>query len=192
MEKLTLKDLKTLEEYEGIRDEFRRHIIDLKKRRRLAVGEYLSFVFENRETALFQIQEMLRTEHIRDRDKVQHELDIYNDLIPGENELSATLFIELVDDTTLREWLPKLIGVEEAARLEIGDAHVVRAVAEAGRSTEEKTATVHYLRFPFAPEQRAAFLSNASEVYLVVEHPHYRGRAKLAPATRASLGEDLG
>jgi hypothetical protein len=93
MKKLEPSDVKNIYEYEKEREEVRRRIIDLKRRRRVQVGEHLCFVFENRETALFQIQEMCRVERIVDEAKIREEVEVYNDLIPGENELSATLLI---------------------------------------------------------------------------------------------------
>src|SRR5215831_19913026 len=94
---IELRDVLNFFEYEKVREERRRKVMDAKRARRVAVGRYLSFVFENRETVLFQIQEMCRAERITAEDKVQEEIDVYNALLPGASELSATMFIEIED-----------------------------------------------------------------------------------------------
>ena len=127
--KLTLDDIADLRAYERERDAFRARIIDLKKRRRVAVGPFVTLVFENRDTIRFQIQEMARVEHIATDEGIQAELDVYNPLIPEPGSLAATLFIELTSKDELVEWLPKLVGVERSVELRIGD-EVVRARPE--------------------------------------------------------------
>ena len=97
MQPVTIDQIAGLDRYERIREDFRRRIIDLKKQRRIAVGEFITFVFENRDTVLFQIQEMVRAEHITDIDKLREEIDCYNELIPRPGELFATLLIEYAD-----------------------------------------------------------------------------------------------
>src|SRR5215470_16717864 len=111
MQKVTLDEIVGSERYEKIRDEFRHRIIELKKHRRVSVGDYITLVFENHETVLFQIQEMLRAERITDIDKIRFEVDTYNELIPGEGELSTTLLIEITEQKHIRPALVKLIGI---------------------------------------------------------------------------------
>src|SRR6266567_1581656 len=156
MRKIQTSDIVPLDEYEKKRPILRRQIIELKEIRRLPVGDNVSVVFENFDTMLWQTQEMLRAERITEPDAVQDEIDTYNELIPDANELKATLFIELPDSENIPRDLPRFIGVEETVSLSFGP-HTVHAEAEPGRSTEEKTATVHYLRFPFTAEQAVAF-----------------------------------
>src|SRR3982751_1121738 len=120
MSKLTLDDIVDLRAYERERDEFRQHIIDLKKRRRVGVGPIVTLVFENRDTIRFQIQEMARAERMLRDDQIQTELDVYNPLIPEAGELSATLFVELTSKDELMQWLPKLVGIERSVELVIG------------------------------------------------------------------------
>src|SRR4051794_30222323 len=119
--KLTLGDIADLRAYERERDEFRQQVIALKKLRRVAIGPFVSIVFENSDTVRFQIQEMARVEKILSDDAIQAELDIYNPLIPDAGSLAATMFIELTSKDELVEWLPKLVGVERAVELHIGD-----------------------------------------------------------------------
>jgi len=187
MRKLTTADLKPLDEYEKVRPILRRQIIELKEIRRVALGDNISIVFENFQTMQWQTQEMLRAERITSPEAIQEEVDTYNELIPDKDELRATLFIELPDDKNIPNDLPRFIGVEETVSLSFG-GQTVKAEAEPGRSTEEKTATVHYLRFPFTPEQAAAFGPPAT---LAVDHTNYKASTELTEATVQSLKEDL-
>ena len=107
MRKVAIDDIVGLAGYEKIRQDFRRRIIELKQKRRISLGDRVSLVFENRDTVIFQIQEMLRVERISDLDKIRHEIATYNQLIPDSRELSATLFLEIEDQTDLREELVK-------------------------------------------------------------------------------------
>ncbi len=189
MERLTRAEIRSLEDYEVGRAEFRRHIAAVKAPRRVAVGPWIGLTFENRDTVRYQIQEMLRTERIFEPHRIQEEIDIYNDLIPAAGELSATLFIEIADMEELRANLPKLIGVEHAVWLDLGPRQI-HAEAEGGRSTEEKTSTVHYLRFPVGD---AAPLLRALDqpARLRIDHPNYQAATDLSPATRQALADDL-
>ena len=112
MEPLRLEDIRPLSDYEPIRKAFRERIIALKKRRRVSLGDRMTLVFENRDTILFQIQEMMRVEHIYDPEKIQDELNTYNPLIAGPGELSATLFIEITQSERIKEILDGLQGID--------------------------------------------------------------------------------
>ena len=188
MKKLTTSDLMPLDEYDRIRPVLRRQIIELKEIRRVALGPNISVVFENRDTARWQTLEMLRTERITEPQMVQEEVETYNELIPDANELRATLFIELPDTSNIPLDLPRFIGVEEHVALVFG-GRTIEAEAEPGRSTEHKTATVHYLRFPFTPEEASAFGSGAAK--LAVSHQKYTFEIELGPETVGSLKGDL-
>lgn len=191
--KLTLDDIADLRAYERERDEFRRHVIELKRRRRVEVGPIVTFVFENRDTIRFQIQEMARAEKILTDEGIRTELDVYNPLIPEPGCLSATMFIELTSKEALAEWLPKLVGVEQAVQLELADGSVVRCVVDEDHAAQltraDVTASVHYVRFELDPAQRRAFSSGG--VRLVVAHPAYQAGTDLADATVAELEADL-
>lgn len=191
MRKLTLRDVLPRAEYEKVRPEFRRRVIEIKRRRRVALGEFLSVVFENRDTVLFQVQEMIRTERIDEPAAVLQEVEVYNDLIPGEGELRATLFIEIPDLARLERMLPRLVGVESALSLRIGDKETVPGVPDPGRSKEDKTSTVHYLTFRLTPSAREALRRGEDPVLLAVDHPAVRATAQLPPETVASLAADL-
>ncbi|HVO24658.1 MAG TPA: DUF3501 family protein [Candidatus Margulisiibacteriota bacterium] len=196
MKKVTLDEVMGLERYEQMRSEVRHRIIALKKQRRVAVGEQVTFVFENHDTMWFQIHEMLRAEHIVDLDRVRDELDVYNSLIPEPGELSATMLIEITEESQIRERLVSLIGIDQAVTMEIGngapDTHFcIRGAFEAGRSTEDKLSAVQYVRFPFTAAARHAFIERRQPVRLVIDHPNYRHQTVLDDAVRRSLAQDL-
>ena len=186
------QEILNLYDYEKVRDARRRAVIALKSERRVTVGRYLSFVFENRETVWFQIQEMIRAERIVDDARVADELTVYNGLLPEPGELAATMFIEIGDAAQIKPVLDTLLGIDVGGhvRLEVGP-HAITGVFETGHSDEErgKLSAVHFVRFPLSPVARRAFPD--AEVALVVDHPGDRGRTVLTPAARRRLGEDL-
>lgn len=190
---LTLDDVLDLRAYERVRSDYRARVIAMKKNRRVALGPIMTLVFECLDTVRFQVQEMARVEKIISDEAIQTELDIYNRLLPAAGELSATLLIELTTEEDLREWLPKLVGIETQLGVAM-DGEVVFSVPEADHaaalSRDEITPAVHYLRFPFTDEQVEVFRS-APEIALVSEHPAYPARAVLAPAVREELLGDL-
>src|SRR3989454_8077997 len=170
----------------------RRELIELKKRRRVSVGRYLTFVFENRETVWFQIQEMVRAERLVDAARIAEEVEVYNTLLPGPGELAATMLIEISEAPQIKPVLDKLLGIDtrDYVRLTIGP-HVVVGDFESGHSDEErgKLSAVHFVRFALPPEARRVFLE--AEVALVVEHPNERARTVLSDATKRALLADL-
>jgi hypothetical protein len=196
MKKITISDLSNLYEYEKVREQMRAHVIALKRHRRLGVGDNVSLLFENRETVLFQIQEMVRTERIVADDKLQEELDTYNTLIPGPGQLSATLFLEIREIAYLtheqvRAAVNRFRGLDrEGVWLKVGPC-ALAAEFEGGGSTEERMAGVHYLKFAVSPEARAALADPGQAAQLVVDHPNYRAQAEVPPPMRAELLEDL-
>ncbi len=202
---LTLADIDDLRAYERHRDQYRRQVIELKRRRRVAVGPIVSLVFENRETMRSQVLEMARAERMVTDEQIQKELDVYNALIPEPGELSATLFIELTGEQALRDWLPRLVGIEHSVLLRLPAsgpasgsaaqpaADIVRAVPEATHADAltraEITASVHYLRFALDPAQVERFAPGP--VTLAVDHPEYRADTLLSDEVRAELLTDL-
>ena len=191
MQKLTLDDIKDLREYERERDEFRRHIVAMKKRRRVQLGDLLTITFENTDTMWFQIQEMARIERMLTDDQIRGEVDTYNQLIPDANELSGTLFVEIDDKERLYEWLPKLVGIQRAVSIWLQDDSSVASIPEDEErlTRDETTTTVHYLKFRFTPEQVDAFASGP--VRIVVDHPNYDAVVELTEEQRSELVGDL-
>lgn len=196
MRKIEPAEIKDLVAYEKARDQMRSRVIDLKRPRRVAVGPNLTLLFENRDTVLFQIQEMIRTERIVDEAKIQDEIDVYNALVPDRGEISATLFIEIpelasMSQEQVRETVNRFQGLERDRLWLAAGGTRVPARFESGHSKEEKMAAVHYLRFAVPESARAALADPGAEVRAVVEHPHYRAEARLAPETRRALLDDL-
>jgi Protein of unknown function (DUF3501) len=190
---LTLADVLDLREYERVREDYRTRVIARKRLRRVALGPLMTLVFESVDTVRFQIQEMARVEKILTDEAIQVELDIYNRLLPQVGELSATLFIELTSDALLREWLPKLVGIESALGVALGD-DVVPSAPEAEHAAalvrETVTPAVHYIRFAFSPAQVASF-ADVDEVALVSRHAEYQERTVLSDPVREELLGDL-
>ena len=192
MKILSLNDIKPLSEYEGIRKEFRSRMIAFKKNRRVPLGDLMTLVFENRETLIYQVQEMMRTEHLYDTAKIQEEIDTYNPLIPGPGELSATLFIEITEEEKIKETLDRLQGIDNgtALYLNLGTERIDGAF-ETGHSKEDKLSAVHYVRFHFSSDQQKAFLDPETEAALTINHPHYQVHTPLSETVRKSLTQDL-
>ncbi|MFC1549907.1 DUF3501 family protein [Candidatus Neomarinimicrobiota bacterium] len=175
MEKLTLADLMNIYEYEKDRDKYRRSIIKYKSERRIQLGPYILITFENRKTMKYQVQEMMRAERMVDDVKIQHELDIYNALLPDQNELSATLFIEITEETEIRELLYKFIGLTENQTLFIKMDHdKVYANFESGREEEDKISSVHYIRFRFTHEQISRMQSGKTKLSIGIDYKDYQ------------------
>ena len=192
MERIQLKDIQPLSEYEPIRKQFRKHIIALKKQRRILLGDRISLVFENRDTILFQIQEMMRVEHIYDAAKIKDELDTYNPLIAGPGELSATLFIEITEADRIKEILDDLQGIDNGRSvfMEIGQERVYGQFEE-GHSKEDKLSAVHHVRFRLSPKQQADFCNDETAAALIMDHPKYRARTLLDKNVRQELSKDF-
>lgn len=192
MEKLTPADVMPLDDYLRVRDEMRRRVRAERARRRVAVGERVSLHFENRETVLFQIAEMMRVENIRDPAKIAEEVRVYNDLVAEDGELRATFFVEITDRARIRDDLDSLVGLEShGLSLLVGDERVA-AEFEPGHAREDRISAVHYVRFVLTPSQRRALAGGSVPVAVEVDHANYRARAELSAETRAALAEDLG
>jgi hypothetical protein len=192
MKKVESAEILNIAEYEKIRHDFRRRIIELKKKRRVAVGPRVTFVFENHDTVLSQIQEMMRAERLVQDDAIQYEIDTYNALLPEQNELAATMFIELPDQSRIREEITKFHGVNtgEAIYVEIGDERLPGDFA-AGQSDDRRISAVQYVRFRFDDAEREAFIGGTQEVKLVINHPDYQHSALIEGEIRAELSRDL-
>jgi len=192
LKKVTRGDIKDILAYEKTRPEERARIIALKKNRRIEAGRRISVVFENRETVIFQIQEMMRVERIVKEEAIKDELRAYNGLIPDANELSATLLIEITNQRRIKAELEKFLGLDKGRKvwLEFGGTKVY-ATFEGGRSKERKISAVHFLRFPFTAQQSRRFRTGEDEARLVVSHPNYKQRVNISPQVRTSLIRDL-
>ncbi len=199
MNKLAREDLYSLECYAVERPAFRERVIRHKRARRLAVGPNATLYFEDRLTMQYQVQEMLRTERIFDPAEIEAELEAYNPLIPDGSNWKATFMIEFEDEDERRAALARLVGIEDRVWARVGGSGArerferVWAVPDEDleRTREEKTSSVHFLRFELPPEHAAAARAGAP-VAFGISHPEYSHRADPAPeAVRAALATDL-
>jgi len=192
MKRLELEDILDVDAYALVRDGYRARIIAHKNQRRVSVGPRVSLAFEDRETLRYQIQEMTRIENTRDPEKVQIELDVYNELIPEAQQLSATLFIEIPDLEEIQQELDRLLGIDEHVALIVAgfEAQPTFARFDDRQMEADRISAVHYIRFTLPPEQVEAWQDGA-EVRLRIDHAHYEYEAQLTAETRASLARDL-
>jgi hypothetical protein len=180
-----------LAEYESVRERFRARVIAEKKLRRVQLGPNATAVFENHDTMLMQVQEMLRTERITRPAAVQHEIDTYNEIVPGQDELSCTVMIEIVDKAERDAFLQAALGFEKHVWLATDGERIPARPIDRG-TPQDRTTAVHYLKFALPSGVAASLRSGtSSEVVLEVDHPAYAARAVLPKLTVVSLAEDL-
>jgi Protein of unknown function (DUF3501) len=191
MRTIERSEILPLGEYETIRPRFRARVIEQKKLRRVTFGEHFSAVFENRDTVLLQIQEMLRTERITSEPAIMHEIETYNDLIPGEDELSLTLFVEISEREVRERVLVELAGLEESVGIEVAGTFFRAVDKRSPGAVPERTTAVHYLKVKLSPEAAAALKAKTAEAAIVIKHPRLEARADLSPGTRTELAWDL-
>lgn len=190
--RITQADLLAPAEYDARRKELKAALIPVKKLRRVEVGPFATFYFENYATMWLQVQEMLRIEKGGDA-QIPGELDAYNPLIPQGRELIATLMLEIEDSRRREAVLQTLGGIEESVTLEVGGQTIAATPTEyEDRTTPDgKTSSVHWLRFALTPAQIAAFRDESARAVLAVNHPHYGHMAVLGAPTRAALAKDF-
>jgi len=184
---ITRADIKGPAIYAGMRDAYLKRMIEIKRARRVDVGPRVFLVFENRHTLTMQIEEMCRVEQLTRDEQIQAEIDTYNDLMPTDSSLSATLFVPVIDDAYAE--LRELVGLDEHVILHVGP-HALRAAFEPGRATDEKISAVQYIRFPLPAEARAALAAPGTQVAVEIDHPSYGFRTVAGDDLRASLAKD--
>lgn len=192
LREITRDDLLPMDEYEKVRDARRLAVTVLKRNRRVSVGPDITFYFENYDTMLHQIHEMLRIEKGGEA-QIDDELEAYNPLIPDGRNLVATMMIEIDDPNRRDRVLNELGGIEAAVFFDVG-GNMVRAVAEADveRTTDAgKTSSIHFLKFPFSAALIDTFAKPGTRVVLGINHPKYDHMAALPNKVRSSLGEDF-
>ncbi|WP_058555103.1 DUF3501 family protein [Thiohalocapsa sp. ML1] len=192
MQALTRDDLMSLELYAERRADFRARVMAHKEHRRVPVGAHATLYFEDRLTMQYQVQEMLRAERIFEAAGIQEELDAYNPLIPDGNNWKATFMVEIEDADERRDALARLIGIEDRIWLRAGNGDRVYAVADEDleRQNDEKTSSVHFVRFQLADASIAAVKAGAP-IRVGIDHPEYTFEADLDEAQRAALAADL-
>lgn len=192
MKRLIQADLLSTPDYERQRESFRARIIELKRRRRIALGPLITMVFENRDTLLFQIQEMVRVEHIVEPSKIQNELDVYNALLPAAGELSATLLIEITEEAMMKQWLDQFMGLDHGEKVAIV-AGGERAFGEfeGGHSHDTKISAVHFVRFRPTTSMQSAIADLRQPVMLTVDHGEYQAQTAVPGSMREEWLSDL-
>lgn len=194
MQKLTREDLFSLEQYAENRKSFRADVMSHKKNRQVEIGRNATLYFEDKLTIQYQIQEMLRIEKIFESDGIQEELDAYNPLIPDGTNWKATFMMEYPNVDERKEMLAKLIGIEKKVWVKVADCEKVYPIAneDLDRETEEKTSSVHFLRFELAPDMIERLMAGA-KIAMGIDHPEYMEEVDPIPQNvRDSLLNDLG
>jgi len=191
MRKVDRSELLNLGAYEEVRERFRARVMALKARRRIALGPHMTLLFENHDTVLLQVQEMLRTERISEERAIAHELETYNELIPPALGLCATQFIEYEDPAERRVMLGKFATLRKELHLRIGGAECTARFATHFGEELDRLPAVNYLTFDVGEGARAALLDPGVEARLVSTHPDYAVSAELPAALRQELADDL-
>jgi Protein of unknown function (DUF3501) len=194
MKRVDRGEILGLADYETVREPFRARVIAEKRARRVPVGPKASAVFENHDTVLLQIQEMLRIERITRPSSIQHEIDTYNELVPDDDGLSCTLMIEIDGKAERDAFLQAAKGLEKHIWLVVGGERIPAQTAERwADGPADRTTALHYLKFALPKDVAAALRARqpAGEIALEIDHPAYAARAALRPETVAALAEDL-
>jgi len=192
MKSLAADTLLNIIEYEKVRHTYRQDIIAYKKNRRISLGPNVMLTFENEKTLTFQIQEIMRAERLVHDEQIQEEVDVYNTIMPPENGLSATLFIEVVEEAKIRPVLNKFIGLTDHQTLYLDiNGEKVYAEFEQGREEENKISSVHYVQFLFSNEQKNNFTDSESETKLGIDYKDYKYTETVPDGLQRSLCGDL-
>ena len=188
IEPVPISEIKSLTEYEEERKRWRAAVLELKERRRVRVGDRLTFLFENHDTVRYQIQEMMRIERITGSAEIAHEVETYNELIPGKNELSASLLIEYETPELRAVWLRALLGLEDHVWMVVGDLPPAKARFDTRQMSTERLSSVQYVKFPLTAEQASRFAKGAK---IVVDHPRLAAEQALTAEQLEELAKDL-
>lgn len=189
---ISRQDLLPLSTYRGRRDEYMSKMIAYKKIRRIKLGDHVSLLFENRNTVLFQIQELVNSEDLTDTSEIDEYISIYEGMLPAQNELSATMFIEMDNQALLEELLGKLKGIEHHLSL-IVNGEEIPGEFEEEHDDREFTTSVHYLKFPLSAKAVSYFKEPGTDaqVSVTLTHPNLSAKVALTSEQVASLAKDL-
>ena len=188
MNPVELSDIKNIAEYELERKTWRPLMMALKDRRRVRVGPHLTFLFENRETVRYQVQEMMRIERIVEPEAIRHEMETYNELIPLRGELSASLLIEYDSPEERAVALHDLLGLESHVWMVVDGQPRSQARFDTRQISTDRLSSVQYVKFPLTPEQRARWRNGAR---IVIDHPKYRVEQALTAQQLEELAPDF-
>jgi hypothetical protein len=190
MKRVERTELLALGAYEQVRPHFMARVIEQKRARYVPLGPNITVLFENHDTVLLQIQEMLRTERITAEKAIVHELETYNELVPGDDELSATVFIEYPEREERERMLVELHGIEDKFFVEVAGERAA-VVPDRRGSDPSRTMAVQYVKFPLSPAARDSVRAGNGPVSIGVDHPRYQARTALSPTTLRSLQGDF-
>jgi hypothetical protein len=188
MRPLEFSEIKNIAEYELEREHWRPEIMALKDRRRIEAGDHVIFLFENRDTLRYQIQEMLRIERIVRAEDIQHEIDTYNELIPRAGDLSATVLIAYPSAEERAVKLHELLGLEDHIWLQVCGTERIRGEFDDRQISTDRISSVQYVKFRLTPEQISHWNEGAA---LLIDHPHYKCSRTLTPVELQELATDL-
>lgn len=187
MKPVELSEIKSIADYDLERDSFRSRMMELKNRRRIRVGDHLTFLFENRDTVRYQVQEMMRVERITGAAEIAHELETYNELVPAQGELAASLLIEYETPEERAVHLRQLLGLDQHIWVEAGGERT-HAKFDDRQIGDTRISSVQYIKWTLTPAQQAAWGTGAA---IVVDHPYYNFRRELTDVERTELGQDF-
>ena len=192
MIKIKIEELLDIIEYEKIRNMYRKDIIKYKKNRRISLGPNITIVFENKKTLMFQIQEIMRAERLVHDKQIQSEIDVYTSIMPPKRGLSATLFLEVTEESKIKSVLNSFIGLSLGNFIffQVGDKKV-NAVFETGREKEDNISSVHYIKFKFDKDILADFKNKDIKVGLVINFKDYNYSFDIVNEFRNSLIKDF-
>jgi Protein of unknown function (DUF3501) len=188
MEPVRFEQIKNIADYELERERWRPEVMAIKDRRRIRVGDHLTFLFENQDTVRYQVQEMMRIERIVKPDDIERELEVYNELLPGPDQLSASLLIEYETPELRSVWLRELLDLENHIWLEIPGTPRAKAVFDGRQIASDRLSSVQYIKFQLSPEQVNRFPHGAR---IVVTHPKYQITCELTSAQLKELNNDF-
>jgi hypothetical protein len=188
MKPIDLSEIKSNADYELQRETLRPQIMALKDRRRIRLGDHLTFLFENRETVRYQIQEMMRIERLTQPQEIAHEVSTYNELIPAEGELSASLLVEYESPEERNVKLRELLGLEKHIWLEVAGAGRTAAIFDDRQIATDRISSVQYVKFRLTEAQQKNWMNGAK---LIADHPHYQAERALTQAELEELAADF-
>ena len=193
MRKLTRDTLYSLEQYSNIRNDFRKKVLEHKKDRQVNIGSHATLYFEDALTMQYQVQEMLRIEKIFEADGIEEELSAYNPLIPDGTNWKATFMIEYDDPDERKVALQRMIGIEDRVWVQVEGFDRVFAIADEDldRTTQDKTSSVHFMRFELTDAMISA-LTEGSKLSMGIDHVNYQYTIdSVKEPVRKSLIKDL-
>ncbi|MDH4248623.1 MAG: DUF3501 family protein [Deltaproteobacteria bacterium] len=193
MQPITMEEVVDIAQYERIRKEFRDKVMAVKDRRRVRVGPALTFLFENRLTVLYQVQEMMRAERMVAPEAIRYEVETYNELLPEPGGLGASLLIEYPEPEERNHRLREMLGLDRHVWLRVGELPPIRGAFDTRQIGEEKLSSVQYLRFALTPEHHEVWAAagDRGKIRIVTDHPAYAHESTLTPAQAQALQEDF-